>query len=343
MVYVASNKRKRALEEAEEQKKLQEETEQRLLNEKRNVFNDVKKEMKSGKITLVTEQHAVVDNEIYCSKAIVKPWPPSVGDQVSTAAVPHPRHEYPRKAIRYRLIKPKKQSRAELNRKNEEATNLDKIRKSYLEAQKVTRHNRKLKETDADKRRNKKHKRGKAPDPKQTWSNADDTSADHNPLYSSSSSSSSSSSRSGSLFGRRSGQVKSSEDDPRNKKKQKVEVHWKNKALEDMTTRDWRIVREDYDINIRGGTAGVNPLRSWSEAGLPDELMRAIERQGYAEPTPIQRQCVPIGVQSRDLIGLAETGSGKTAAFVLPMLLHLLRMYVVVMAVVVVVLMLLCC
>ena len=89
-----------------------------------------------------------------------------------------------------------------------------------------------------------------------------------------------------------------------------------------MTTRDWRIVREDYDINIRGGNA-VNPLRSWLEAGLPDELMRAIQRQGYTDPTPIQRQCVPVGVQSRDLIGLAETGSGKTVVFVLPMLLHL--------------------
>jgi hypothetical protein len=325
VVYVASRKRKRALEEANLIKIQEEEAEQRLLHEKRNIFIDVKKGMKDGKITLVTDQHAIVDNEIFCSKAVVVPWPPAVGDHVSTAAVPHSRHEYPKKAIRYRLIKRVKKSSDELNQQKEETTNLEEIRKSYLEVQKLTRHNRKL-EGEAM-RKNKKHKRGKAPDPRQTWSNSDDTSIDHNPLYNKTVSfGSNRGSSSSSLFGRRSGSQISrmEEEDNNSKTKRKVEVHWTNKLLKDMTTRDWRIVREDYDINIRGGNA-VNPLRSWLEAGLPDELMRAIQRQGYTDPTPIQRQCVPVGVQSRDLIGLAETGSGKTVAFVLPMLLHLLR------------------
>lgn len=95
--------------------------------------------------------------------------------------------------------------------------------------------------------------------------------------------------------------------------------HWSNKALDEMTERDWRIFREDYNISIKGGKI-PNPLRSWKESGLPDSLLEIIDKLGYKEPTPIQRQSIPIGLQNRDIIGVAETGSGKTAAFLLPLL-----------------------
>ena len=94
--------------------------------------------------------------------------------------------------------------------------------------------------------------------------------------------------------------------------------HWLEKDLEDMTERDWRIFREDYSIRTKGGNI-PNPIRHWKEATLPKEILEIVENVGYIEPTPIQRQAIPIGLQNRDIIGVAETGSGKTAAFLLPL------------------------
>ncbi|PZO91138.1 MAG: DEAD/DEAH box helicase [Sphingomonas sanxanigenens] len=59
---------------------------------------------------------------------------------------------------------------------------------------------------------------------------------------------------------------------------------------------------------------------SFADLGLSDELMRAVGEAGYNEPTPIQRQSIPSVLMGRDLIGIAQTGTGKTAAFVLPMI-----------------------
>lgn len=99
--------------------------------------------------------------------------------------------------------------------------------------------------------------------------------------------------------------------------------HWSEKSLEAMTDRDWRIFREDFDIRIQGGRATL-PIRYWHEAKFPTSVMRAIEDLGYEKPSPIQRQAIPIGRAFRDIIGIAETGSGKTAAFMIPLLCYLL-------------------
>ncbi|OWZ59794.1 pre-mRNA-splicing ATP-dependent RNA helicase PRP28 [Cryptococcus neoformans] len=95
--------------------------------------------------------------------------------------------------------------------------------------------------------------------------------------------------------------------------------HWSDKPLDEMKERDWRIFREDFSIAARGG--GIpHPLRNWRESAIPSQILDIIEEIGYKEPSPIQRQAIPIGMQNRDLIGIAKTGSGKTAAFVIPML-----------------------
>jgi len=59
---------------------------------------------------------------------------------------------------------------------------------------------------------------------------------------------------------------------------------------------------------------------TFADLGLSDELLRAVNDSGYNEPTPIQRAAIPSVLMGKDLIGIAQTGTGKTAGFVLPML-----------------------
>ncbi|KAI0424925.1 Pre-mRNA-splicing ATP-dependent RNA helicase prp-28 [Xylaria sp. FL1042] len=98
--------------------------------------------------------------------------------------------------------------------------------------------------------------------------------------------------------------------------------HWSEKRLEDMRERDWRIFKEDFGISTKGGLL-PNPMRSWIESGLPRRLLEIVAKVGYDEPTPVQRAAIPIALQARDLIGVAVTGSGKTAAFLLPLLVYI--------------------
>lgn len=59
---------------------------------------------------------------------------------------------------------------------------------------------------------------------------------------------------------------------------------------------------------------------NFADLGLSDELLHAVTEAGYTEPTPIQASAIPSVLMMRDLIGIAQTGTGKTAAFVLPMI-----------------------
>ena len=62
---------------------------------------------------------------------------------------------------------------------------------------------------------------------------------------------------------------------------------------------------------------------SFDSLGLSAELLRAVSAQGYLEPTPIQQQAIPIILDGRDVMAAAQTGTGKTAAFTLPLLQRL--------------------
>jgi ATP-dependent RNA helicase RhlE len=58
----------------------------------------------------------------------------------------------------------------------------------------------------------------------------------------------------------------------------------------------------------------------FKDLGLSAELLRAIDEQGYREATPIQQQAIPVVLERRDILAGAQTGTGKTAGFTLPIL-----------------------
>ena len=72
-----------------------------------------------------------------------------------------------------------------------------------------------------------------------------------------------------------------------------------------------------------GGRSVVDNCMSFENLGLPAELLCAIRELGYTEPTPIQRGAIPSVHEGRDLLAAAQTGTGKTAAFALPLLQRL--------------------
>ena len=62
---------------------------------------------------------------------------------------------------------------------------------------------------------------------------------------------------------------------------------------------------------------------TFEDLGLAEPILKAVEKEGYTNPTPIQQQAIPILLKGKDLLGVAQTGTGKTAAFGIPILHHL--------------------
>ena len=70
----------------------------------------------------------------------------------------------------------------------------------------------------------------------------------------------------------------------------------------------------------RTGTETVSPLTTFADLGLSPKVLSAVTDAGYTIPTPIQAGAIPSALARRDILGIAQTGTGKTASFVLPML-----------------------
>jgi superfamily II DNA/RNA helicase len=66
-------------------------------------------------------------------------------------------------------------------------------------------------------------------------------------------------------------------------------------------------------------------MKNFNELGLPQPMLHALEKMKFSTPTPIQAQAIPLALAGRDILGSAQTGTGKTAAFGIPLLAHLIK------------------
>ena len=80
-------------------------------------------------------------------------------------------------------------------------------------------------------------------------------------------------------------------------------------------------MRGQWGMQVSGLMA-ERPCTTFAQWKLPRKLLESIRRHGFTEPTPIQAQAVPCALAGRDLLAIAKTGSGKTAAYLWPMLVH---------------------
>eukprot|EP00741_Cyanophora_paradoxa_P015628 tig00020903_g15085.t1 len=90
-----------------------------------------------------------------------------------------------------------------------------------------------------------------------------------------------------------------------------------------MTEAEVHEVRRSLDVRV-SGTEVPRPISKFDQCGFDKILMAAISKQGYEKPTSIQAQAIPALLSGRDVLGVAKTGSGKTAAFILPMIMHIM-------------------
>ncbi|CAI9775089.1 unnamed protein product [Fraxinus pennsylvanica] len=90
-----------------------------------------------------------------------------------------------------------------------------------------------------------------------------------------------------------------------------------------MSDQDISKYKKNLAIRVSGFDV-PRPVKTFKDYGFFAELMKAIAKQACEKPTLIQCQALPIVLSGIDVIGIAKTGSGKTASFVLPMIVHIM-------------------
>jgi ATP-dependent RNA helicase DDX5/DBP2 len=93
-------------------------------------------------------------------------------------------------------------------------------------------------------------------------------------------------------------------------------------AVAAMTDAEVTRFRADHHMTVEGHHI-PRPVRKFEEANFPEYLLQEVAKAGFKDPTPIQCQGWPMALSGRDVVGIAETGSGKTLSFLLPSIVHI--------------------
>lgn len=91
--------------------------------------------------------------------------------------------------------------------------------------------------------------------------------------------------------------------------------------ISNLTQEEVDKIREDNDT-IQVNKSAPRPILEWWQAGLSERIESVIRKLQWAQPSPIQKQLLPVAMSGRDCVGVAKTGSGKTAAYLLPLFRH---------------------
>ncbi|KAJ9652661.1 ATP-dependent RNA helicase dbp2 [Neophaeococcomyces mojaviensis] len=95
-----------------------------------------------------------------------------------------------------------------------------------------------------------------------------------------------------------------------------------NPNVTNRSSRDVDTFRREKEITIQGRHV-PRPVETFDEAGFPAYVMSEVKAQGFEKPTAIQSQGWPMALSGRDVVGIAETGSGKTLTYCLPAIVHI--------------------
>ncbi|XP_018617673.1 probable ATP-dependent RNA helicase DDX5 [Scleropages formosus] len=88
------------------------------------------------------------------------------------------------------------------------------------------------------------------------------------------------------------------------------------------STQEVEQYRRSKEVTVKGRDC-PNPIMKFHEATFPNYVMDVITKQNFTEPTPIQAQGWPLALSGKDMVGIAQTGSGKTLSYLLPAIVHI--------------------